>query len=133
MSHIFREYIERILFNPPQPLLTYPLDLADSGGVCSVARRAHAATGVPCVCAHPPSGAPERWVVYFHGNSENLKTLSPFVRDLAAVLNATVCAMEYPGYYASDGGPTAAATEHECFAAAERFVAHIKVRGQSPP
>lgn len=58
-----------------------------------------------------------------------MKTLSPFIRDLAVVLDAKVFAFEYPGYYVDDArGPTEAA----CFEAAERFVEHIKALAPVP-
>jgi len=62
MSHVFREYIERVLFHPPEPLLHYPLDLDE---VCPDSKRLYEASGVPCVCA--THAAPKYWVVYFHG------------------------------------------------------------------
>ena len=140
-----REYIKRMLFNPPTPRLVFPLESMrvvedDASGspppgaefgapgepdrseppYSPLARAAYAATGVPCVCAERP--APRRWVIYFHGNSENLATLYLFIRDLGVALDATVFAFEYPGYCAGEDD----ASEKGCFDASDRFVEYIK-------
>jgi alpha-beta hydrolase superfamily lysophospholipase len=126
-------YINHELFNPPQPLLVYPLQcakqLAEDDVACppysDFARKAYDATHVPCVCAE--RARPKRWAVYFHGNSENLATLFLFIRDLSVAIDATVFALEYPGYYAGDEAPS----EKGCFAAADRFVEYLKTA--APP
>lgn len=111
------------MFCPPQPLLHYPSECGDDGGFDGdIARAVYAATGVPCVGVEHPR--PRMLAVYFHGNSENLRTLYPFTRDLSTVLDSHVLALEYPAYYA--GSAESAPSEKACFDAADRFVAHVK-------
>jgi alpha-beta hydrolase superfamily lysophospholipase len=117
------------MFCPPQPLMHYPLDCG-AGGLAdnSLAKTAYESSRVPCVCA--VRAKPRYVFVYFHGNSENLVTCSPFVESLADRMKSTVYALESPGYYATleDESPS----EAGCFAHADRFVAHIKETAKVP-
>lgn len=66
-----------------------------------------------------PPGAP--WVVYFHGNGEQLSNLE----DVAEAFNARglgFLGVEYPGYGWADGAPT----ESGIYAAAERGLAWLR-------
>lgn len=154
MSHLVKNYIEQhYLFHPPREpaeaggepsLLHYPLGCQAGdpvtatfgnasaskknagGGYNEDAKRAYKETEVPTVCARHAS--PKYCVVYFHGNAESVKTLYPFIVDLSAVLEATVWAFEYPGYYEGSEKPS----EKGCFQAAEKFCAYIQNVAQEP-
>jgi len=100
---VVKHYIEAIIFKPPQPLYTYPIDFTENDDpeiaklVTPLCLQLYDKTGVPCICATHPS--PKYWVVYSHGNSESLQTVPWFIRDVAEVLHACVFAYDYPGYY----------------------------------
>jgi len=84
-------------------------------------------TGLPCVCALPSSGEARYYVVYTHGNSENLETLWEHVADIANCLSAAVFAFEYPGYYQGS-----VASERACYAACESFAKELKAIAPLP-
>jgi pimeloyl-ACP methyl ester carboxylesterase len=140
MARLVKDYIQRVMFAPPTPLLTYPLGCADHGYDDELARAAFEATGVPCVCSPEERrgttvafGAQKNtrakqykyWFVYFHGNSENLKLLYKFLCDLAKLFDAKAIAVEYEGYCAYAGG-VSEPSEQGCFGNADKLVAYIK-------
>jgi hypothetical protein len=124
MTEYVKSHIRDLLFYPPDPILEYPMGVYDNGYDNPYARAAFAATGVPCICAVHP-GQPKYWVVYFHGNSENLKLLYPFIQDLSETLDAHVFALEYEGYCNYVGGKRVP-SERGCFGNADRFVEYIQ-------
>lgn len=97
----------------------------DCGFDNPLAREAFAQSGVPCVCAPLTGSEPEYWIVYFHGNSENMKLAYPYAKDLGKKFRAHVFVVEYEGYCSYKGGAPAP-SERGCFGNADRFVAHIK-------
>ena len=149
MSVFMKSYIESLVFKPPlrrdvhtrEPhLYVYPVDIAESKEnadlLTTLCLEIYNASGVPCICANPSNGLqPKFWIVYAHGNIENLENVGWFLRELANVFQCSVFAFEYPGYYskvdiASDKQikPTEAST----FLAAERFTGAIRDRAPVP-
>jgi pimeloyl-ACP methyl ester carboxylesterase len=86
-------------------------------------------TGLPCVCALPSSVEARYYVVYTHGNSENLVSCAWFVKELCRVLHADVYALEYPGYFTNEEGTLLAEpSEGGCFDASAVFVGEVASR-----
>jgi hypothetical protein len=72
--------------------------------------------------------APKRTVVYFHGNSQNLKKVVRFVRFASRELEAEVYALEYPGYWEDGGQPS----ETAFYKTAEVFARAVVERATTP-
>jgi len=98
------------------------LELKDlpEGSVTQLCTMLTEQTGLPCVCASPPGGG-SRWIVYTHGNAENLCTMYPHLQDASVVTDSVVISYELPGYFAGTEP-----SERACYDASERFVEAIK-------
>jgi len=132
MTRYIKKHVEDLLFYPSKPLMQYPLDCADGGcffntSIPSLAQQLYTLSRVACIAVEHE--APRKWIVYFHGNSENLVSLTPYIKDLSQVAQSTVLALEYPGYYVKTDphtGQEEVPTEEGCFSAGEAFVEHVK-------
>ncbi len=132
MAWLTKNYIQSVMFYPPQPLMHYPAEEPVSGGtligedevlnVNPLARSLYAASGVPCFVVEHAS--PRLAVIYFHGNNENLFTMRGFLDDLSQALQATVYAFEYEGYFYDETGTKP--SEQGCYINAEKFYAAVR-------
>ena len=135
------KYIESRVFLPPQPLLDYPLDLAEDIDaeetlVNDVCTDIFQECGVPSICSLFGDGVLARFnVVFFHGNSEDLKSIQWFIKDLREVLLSNVYAFEYAGYFRASGAESpvdAQPSEQGCFENAEKFIEALQKRSRLP-
>jgi fermentation-respiration switch protein FrsA (DUF1100 family) len=67
------------------------------------------------------------WLIYFHGNGENVSRYLPFTRHLVA-MGLNVLMLSYRGYGASEGTPSEAGLYRD----AEAAYAHLLERGVNP-
>jgi fermentation-respiration switch protein FrsA (DUF1100 family) len=67
------------------------------------------------------------WLIYFHGNGENVSRYLPFTRQLVA-MGLNVLMLEYRGYGASEGTPSEAGLYRD----AEAAYTHLLEQGVDP-
>ena len=136
------QYIESVIFKPPQKknneLYLYPTDISESKEeqdlLTPLCQEIHNATGVPCICALPRNEKePLFWIVYSHGNSENLMSVGWFLRELANVFQCAAFAYEYPGYYKKIDFITdkqIKPSQNGTFANADKFVGYMEEKSR---
>jgi len=138
MAWLSKNYIQSVMFHPPQPLMRYPPEGPVCGGTLKkeddvlhltpLARSLYAQSGVPCFVVDHAS--PRLAVIYFHGNNENLITMRNFLVDLGEALQATVYSFEYQGYFHDETGTKP--SEQGCYLNAEKFYAAVRTTTDLP-
>jgi pimeloyl-ACP methyl ester carboxylesterase len=81
---------------------------------------------IPAV--HIRTGA-DRFILYSHGNAEDLGLILPYLDRMAKACVADIFAYEYPGYSIADG----TASEESCYAAIDAAYAHLTERLRVAP